>query len=300
MSKETKIGGFTWIHFQNPKEEEVRGVLGTMKIHHLILEELFSPSDRSKVENLGNYLFMVYHLPIYNAEERTSRRAEIDLIVTKKLIITVAYERVEPLAQFERDLEKKYKHKIENTAQFIYYLFGEVNEFSLRQLRHIEEKVGTVGKELFNHPDRELLEEISHINRDILDFGIISAAQRTTLESLIPTAAEFWGDDIKIYFTDLLGGLLKSHYLLESLRAAIVSYSNTVSQIFQFRTSDIVRRFSVLGFLTFPLLLYTTIALQPTVEPTLFSDPSGFWILFGAILIIVIGLAAIFRKKGWF
>ncbi len=300
MSTTTKLGDFTWIHFQNPKEKEIRDALGHLKIHHLILEELFSPSDRGKVENLGNYLFMVYHLPIYNAEERTSRRAEIDVIATKKLVITVAYEHVEPLIQFEHDLPKKYAHKITHTAQFIYYLFGEVNEFSLRHLRHIEEKVGVVGKELFNHPDRELLEEISYINRDILDFSIISAAQRTTLESLIPAAAEFWGEDIKIYFTDLLGGLLKSHYLLESLRAAIVSYSNTVSQIFQFRTSDIVRRFSVLGFLTFPLLLYTTIALQPTVEPTRFHDPLGFWTLFGVIFIIVIGLAIFFRKKGWF
>ncbi len=290
----------TWIHFQNPKEEEVRAALGAMKIHHLILEELFSPSDRSKVENLGSYLFMVYHLPIYNPGERTSRRAEIDVIATKKLVITVAYERVEPLVQFEHDLEKKYRHKIEHTAQFIYYLFGEVNEFSLRQLRHIEEKVGAVGRELFNHPDRELLEEISYINRDILDFGIISAAQRTTLESLIPAAATFWGEEIKIYFTDLLGGLLKSHYLLESLRAAIVSYSNTVSQIFQFRTSDIVRRFSILGFLTFPLLLYATIALQPVVEPTLFRTPGEFWGIFGIIFIIVVGLAIFFRKKGWF
>ncbi len=297
-----KINSVTWIRLQNPSEKEVKELEGLFEIHPIIQEEIYRPSDRSKVENYDGYIFAVYHLPIYNETERTSRRAEVDFVATQDLLITVSYEKIEPLLEFSRELEKNagLKNKIQNPAQLIYYILQEVNVFSLRQLRHVEKKVNAVGAKIFKHPDRELLEEISYIKRDLLDFGIIAAGQKTTLESLLQVGADFWGKGMRIYFSDLLGSFLKVHFLLENLRATIVSYSDTVSQIFQFRTSDIVRRFSILGFLSFPLLLYATITLQPQIAPTLFADPIEFWLIFALIIVIVAGLLMILRKKGWF
>ncbi len=300
--RKIKINKISWFQLQKPDGKEIRDLDGLFEIHPIIQEEIYKPSDRSKVENYDGYIFAVYHLPVYNEKERTSRRVEIDFIATNDLLITVTYEKIEPLAEFIRSIERNVglKNKIQNPAQLIYYILQEVNVFSLRQLRHVEKKVNVVGTEIFEHPDQELLEEISYIKRDLLDFGIIAAAQKTTLESFLHIGTDFWGKGVEIYFSDLLGDFLKVHYLLENLRATIVSYSETVSQIFQFHTSNIVRRFSILGFLSFPLLLYVTIALQPQIAPTLFANPVEFWLIFGLIIVIVIGLLMVFRKKGWF
>ncbi|MGC9611198.1 MAG: CorA family divalent cation transporter [Minisyncoccia bacterium] len=298
----TKINKITWIELQNPSEKEVRELEGLFEIHPIIQEEIYHPSDRSKVESYGDYIFAVYHLPIYNEKEMTSRRVELDFIATKNLLITINYEKIEPLEEFKRKLERgaDLKNKIQSPAQLIYYILDETNVFSLRQLGHVEKKVNAVGREIFNHPGRKLLEEISYIKRDLLDFGIIAAAQKTTLESLSRVGPEFWGKSTQIYFSDLLGEFLKVHYLLENLRAAIVSYSETISQIFQFKTSNTTLRFSILSFLTFPLLLYATVTLQPEIAPMLFSNPLEFWLIFGLIGFILIGFLLILKKRGWF
>jgi magnesium transporter len=297
-----KINKITWIQLQNPSEKEVKELEGLFEIHPIIQEEIYRPSDRSKVEKYNDYVFAVYHLPIYNKKERTSYRAEIDFISTKDTLITVSYKKIEPLLEFNSKLKKDggLRNKIQNPAQLIYYILQEANVFSLRQLRHVEDKVKAVGTEIFKHPDQALLEEISYIKRDLLDFGIVAAAQKTTLESFLRVGTEFWGKNMEVYFSDLLGDFLKTHYLLENLRATIVSYSETVSQIFQFHTSNIVRRFSILGFLSFPLLLYATVTLQPQIAPTIFASPLEFWLIFALIIVIVVGLLMIFRKKGWF
>lgn len=300
MIEKTKINKAVWWHVVRPSDQDIAEIAKVARPHHLILEELTAVSDRSKVETDDAYIYLVYHLPIWNAQERTSRRGEIDVVATKNSVITVAYENLEPLEQFRRDLRGKLADKIKNPPQLIHYLLEEVNVFSLRELRHVEEKVNAVGAKIFRRADSALLEEISYIKRDLLDFGIIAASQKTTLESLTDVGSRFYDADAKIYFADLLGGLLRVHYLLENLRATIISYSETVSQIFQFKTSEIIRRFSILGFLTFPLILYATIALQPTVEPTIIRTPAEFWVIFGVIFAIVLGLAFFFRKKGWF
>ncbi|MCL4391972.1 hypothetical protein M1413_01445 [Patescibacteria group bacterium] len=294
-----KIGKVRWIHFQNPNGDDIRETASFIKAHPLILKELQGVSDRSKIENYGSYLFAVYHLHIYDIKEKKPRRTEVDILASKETILTYTYETIEPVDQFKSDLAQKLDGKIQNASQIIYYLLQEINVYSLRQLRHVEEKVNAVGNRLFDHGNRYLLEDISYIKRDLLEFEITAASQKSTLESLLTVGEEFYGSQSKIYFSDLMGSLSRVHYLLETLRVTVISYSETVSQVFQSETSEVMRRFSILGFLTFPLLLFTTIALQPTVEPTLFRTPADFWNDLLVVVGIVAILAFIFRKKRW-
>lgn len=289
-----------WINLINPKEREIKSLGAEFKLHPLIIDELIVPSDRMKIENYDDYIFMVYHLPIYDPERRTCRRAEIDFIATLNTLITVSYEEMEPLTLFERELETKLKNKINSTAEIIYYVIEEAHTFALRQLKHIERNVNFVGDQLFKKQNRKLLEEISYIKRDILDFSIIAAPQRNVLESLLHVGVSFWDENSKIYFTGLASDLMKVHFVLENLKATIESYSQTISQIFEFKTSEIIRRFSILGFLTFPLILYTTVVLQPKIEAQLIATPQDFWFQFGGVVLLTVILAIFFRKKGWF
>jgi magnesium transporter len=300
MMRIQKIGKLQWLHFTDPKEKDIKFLKSHFRIHPLILDELLTASDRSKVENYDQYIFVVYHLPIYNTEERTSRRSEIDIIANKEALITVTYEELEPVLQFERDIEKKLNNQIESTAQMIYYLIEEVHNFSTRQLKHVESKVNFVGDQLFKRREgRKLLEEISYIKRDILAFAIIAAPQRTTLESLMRAGEKFWGKKYRIYFSDLLGDFLKVNYLLKNMQATIESYSETISQIFEFKTSEVIRRFSILAFLGVPLLLYATVLLQPEIDEVMVKTPADYWLQMGAVFVLVVILAFIFRKKGW-
>lgn len=289
-----------WINLEKPKESEVKNLGLEFKIHPLIIDELIVPSDRAKIENHDDYIYMVYHLPIYDPERRTCRRSEIDFIATPTTLITASYEKLEPLSQFAQDLQLKFKNKITSTAEMIYYIIEETHNYSLRQLKHVEKNVNFVGDQLFKKQNRKLLEEISYIKRDVLDFAIIVAPQKNVLESLSQIGTDFWGHNFKIYFTALLGDLMKVHFVLENLKNSIESYSETVSQIFEFKTSEVVRRFSILGFLTFPLILYTTIVLQPKIEAQIIATPQDFWLQFGGVVLLTILLAVFFRKKGWF
>jgi Mg2+ and Co2+ transporter CorA len=96
-----------------------------------------------------------------------------------------------------------------------------------------------------------------------------------------------------------LGDFLKVNYLLKNMRATIESYSETISQIFEFKTSEVIRRFSILAFLGVPLLLYATILLQPKIDEVMVKTPADYWLQMGAVFVLVVILAFIFRKKGW-
>lgn len=288
---------FTWVNVTSPDAGELADLPRIIPVHPIIHQELSTPSDRSKVESYGSYLFLVYHLPLYNPHGRTSRKAEVDFVVSHDTLITVSYEPLEPLEQFIHAIATRTEDEVTSTAHLVYHIIRLINEFSLRELRHIEGKVASVGARIFAESSYTLLEDVSYVRRDILNFSIIAAPQRVTLESLSDTGTTFWGKEYRVYFTDLLGEFLKTHYLLENLRATVESYGDTVSQILDFKATQVMRRFTILGFLTFPLLLYSTIALEPTVAGTFIRSASDFWMVFSIIASFIALLAIVLRKK---
>lgn len=297
---EKEINGIRWIHFEKPSASDIEETKNIINAHPLILKELEKESDRSKIENYGSYIFAVYHIHIYEEKEKKPRRTEIDILSSPQTILTYSYEEIDPVKRFYEEWDEKIKEDLDGAYQILYYILLYINIFSLRQLRHVEEKVNAVGKKLFEQSNKILLEELSYIKRDLLEFGIVIASQRNTLDSLNVIGEKFYGEKFKFYFSDLLGSFYKVEHLLETLRVTVISYSETISQIFQFQTSELLKKFSILGFLTFPILLYATIALQPTIIPVLFKTPWDFWRDFIIVLISVVVIAIFFRKKGWF
>lgn len=297
----TAVGkNLTWIHATSPTADDIAALQREFRFHDLIARELAEPSSRGKAERHDGYLYLVLHAPRWSAVEATSLRGEVDCIVTDRTLITVTYDDVEPVAAFAERVRGNDPAlaRATSTAELLHEFVLGIDEFSLRQLRHVEEKVRRVGAELFRRQDRALLEEVSRIKRDVLDFSIIAASERTTIESLAETGASLWAPADAIYLSALVGSSLKIDYLVERLRATIESHSETLSQLFEVRTSEVLRRFSILGFLTFPLILYTTIALQPSVVGDHLTTSAEFWGAFAAVALFVALLAVLFRRRG--
>lgn len=293
----------TWIDIQGPTKKDVEFIRKQHKFHPIILEELLHASARSRVEPYSSYLFLTYHLPIYDKNLKSSRRGEVDFLVTKDKVITVHYEDLEPLNNFWRRLsnDKNFKDRAMSgsTGRVLYYLIEEILAFSQRQLRHIEENVSGVTKELFQRKEAHLLQKISYLKRDILDYSIISKPQEIILESLKEVGAKFWGDDIKIYLSDLAGDHLKIMQHLDNFKEAADALEQTNSQLLNAKTNAVMQKFTVLAFLTVPLVLLTQIIGSEIVSKQIGYDAFVFWGSFVLVLIITVLLLIVFRKKGW-
>lgn len=293
----------SWIDILNPTKKDIEFVRKQHKFHPIILDELLHTSARSRVEPYDKYLFLTYHLPIYDKNVKSSRRAEIDFLITKDKVITVHYEDLEPLNNFWRRLnnDKNFKNHAlnENTGKILYYIIEEILAFDQRQLHHIEENVSSLTKELFQGKEAQLLKRISYIKRDILDYNIISEPQKIILQSLKEVGSKFWGEEMKIYLSDLGGDHLKIMQILYNFREAINALEETNSQLLNAKTNAVMQRFTVLAFLTFPLVLITSMFNVKAMDNLINSDPLTFFVIFIAATIITIFLLLFFRKKGW-
>ncbi len=292
-------GKTTWVDIVDPGKQDVEYIKKIHDFHPIIMDEIMHASARSKVENYGSYLYLTFHFPLYDSKLRTSRRAEIDFLITKDHVITIRYEDFEPLNNFARHIEANHETKeqvLQIGGYIVYYILQEINDFCLRELRHIEHNVLTVTKDLFRHREHEMLQRISYIKRDILDYGVITKPQNLLLQSLRDVGVKFWGEHLQIYLTDIVGDNLKITQQLENFRETIESCESTNSQLLNAKTNAVMQRFSILAFLTFPLMLFTAIFTVDAIAKDVTAEQ--FWLGFGGVLLFTLVVIYVFKKKG--
>lgn len=283
-----------WVDITNPQKKHLDWLKREFDIHPVILDELKGPSARPMTEVYKDYLYFIYYFPDYDREEETSKRTEIDFLITKNHVITVHYEDIEALRDFSIE-------KDENPLRLLYRIIQALLQFQERQLGHIREKVEAIGKELFKDKEKEVLRRISRLKRDISEYRIIVRHQGPILESLALKALPFAGTGADVpYLHDMVGDQLKIVRQLDDYRETISDFEDTNNQIMNLKINSVMKRFTILSFLTFPFMLLAALFAMDTPGIPFSNVEGGFWIVLGGIAVTMVTLVMYFKRKGWF
>jgi len=251
-----QIQNLTWIDIVDPDKRDIEYLKEIFDFHPVVLKELLSPTLRPKVEHYDGYLFMVLHFPIYHPPEKTTKSMELDFLITESALITVRYATIQPLQDFWKkcQADKQYLYFQDSPALLLHCMLEELNNFSFRQIDHISKKIDDVEKNIFlREKEEEMVEKISVIMRDILDFRRTLKPQKTILDSLKLRGTEFFGKKMGPYFADIVGDHLRVWNLLENHKETIESLQKTNDSRLSYKLGDIMRILTIISFITFPL-----------------------------------------------
>ena len=300
---ETLKGKVSWINILSPKEKDLLWLKKKYNFHPLIIDELRGPSARSKVEMNHKYLYLIYYFPIYDPIEKVSKRGEIDFLITKKGVITVSYEKIEIFEDLVKTLNTNSRF-FEDPLRLTHKLIESLLIFQQRQINHIREKIDGISAELFRdrekQRERELLERISYIKRDIAQYRTIVHPQRRILDSFFKIGCDFLGgSSSQIYFNDLEGEFMKILDQLDGYREAIEDFETTNNELINIKNAQVVKTFTILAFLTFPMMLFAALFSMNVKNTPIIGHDFDFWIILGVMAVAMTGMYSYFRNKDW-
>ena len=298
---ETVKGAAEWIDIVNPDESQLAALKERFGLHPVIVDELKGASARSRVEHYDGYLFFILHFPLFDDDEKVSRRSEIDFIITRDTLVSIRYHDITPIAEFKALLtdENKKRELLSSTTELAYRLFHHILSYQRRQLGHIEKKLESLSGRLFSDREKEVLISISYVKRDISEYRMIIKPQEQLFRSLEEIGTAFFGADSKIYLTDLVGEHMKLVTQVDDYRQAIGDFEDTNNQMMNYKINDAMKKFSILSFLTFPFMLVAAIFSMNFHNTPLTDNVYGFWIVAGVIIGGVTVLFFYIKRKGW-
>ncbi len=298
-----KHKGLTWIDVESPETDEIKSLMAKYAIHPIVAEELLRPTIRPKVDAYQNFVYLVLHFPVFEHDRKSSASCEIDFIMGKNFLITVHYKSITPLYEitklFEVGTMLNNHNSVKNPGKIVYFIIRQFYDFALRQLEHIQVKIDKIEDNIFKEEEQDMVEMISCVRRDTLNFQRSFHAHLSVLTSLEMAGVKFYGVEFTHYAKSMIGELSKVKSLLDNSKETIESLQTTNDSMLTDKTNDIMRTLSILAFLTFPLMLFAAVFSMNTISTPILGIKGDFWIIVGLMLISTTTMVYIFKRKRW-
>jgi len=294
--------GLTWVDLECPTLEEVREVAKEYDIDPLASQELVAPSSRPKVDMYPHFIYLILHFPELTGFERNSGR-EIDFIIGKNYIITAHYENIEYFEELKKSLEVDEilgKGPIGDHAGFIFFFMmrGLYRSVSF-EVEYIRNVIGEIERKVFHNQEREMVLEISKVNRTLLSFREAMGMHKEVLGSFEAAAIKFFGQDFDYHTRDIIGEYSKVESAIVSCKDYLKEIRDTNDSLLNTKQNDIMKTLTLMSFFILPATLITGLFGMNTRNVPIIGDPHDFAIVIGMILVLTLFIFIAFRMKGW-
>jgi len=300
MTVETIVHGeLTWTNIEQPTPEDIQVLQRNHDFHPLELEDCLSTIERPKIDEHDDYLFIVMHFPVYDAQSRISRPSEVNIFVGQGYLVTVHAGDLKPIYQLFDDCQKFHKARVRHmgrgAGRLLYSVIDRLVDYCEPVLRKVDENIRHIEESIFSEETRHVVEEISVVRRDIIALRRIIRPQIPIVRSLETEDRPFIREDLEVYFSDITDHLSRLWDLLEDHREVIVGLSETSDSVISYRLNDTMRILTIINVAMLPLSLLAGIYGMNLMLP-LQRAPWIFALILGIMALIVVTILILFRR----
>lgn len=293
----------TWIDIQDPHKEDIEYLQKEFNFHHLVLDQLIPPSWSTKVEAFPDHLLLILFSPSYNREKRESRPRELDIIVTKDILITSHYNSIVPLKEILNQCnlyeEEKEKWMAQGTGYLLHHVLHALWEDCSSKVNKIDQKLTRIEESIFQGKEQEMLKEISIVKADIIDFWKIVRPQKGLFTSLRDISGEFFGSQLTPYFSHMRNHWARVASSLLAQKDTVEAFEDTNNALLSHKTNEIVKVLTVFSVIVLPLVILSQIFGMNTSSLPFQDNPKGFWIIMTVMILGMLTFFLYFKKKKW-
>jgi len=301
--EEVSWGDFTWINIEPPTEREREYLAEHYPFHPLDLDDCLSRIQRPKIDEYDDYLFLVFHFPVYNVESRVTAASQLSVFIGEKYLITLHKGELKPLVKLFRDCElneeTRQEHFSQGTGYLLYRIIDRLVDYCLPIISKISANIEKTEDDIFaTRGMPRAIGDISTLRRDVISFRRIIWPMRAVIATLEPKIRRFTSMDLAVYFGDMVDHVDKIWDALDEFKEIIEGLNDTHDSLSTNRTNEIMRMLTVIATILLPLTLVAS--LYGMNIPLPFQDSHySFILIFGVWAIIVTCMLIFFRHHRW-
>jgi len=296
----------TWIDLENPTRDEVRGLVEEYSIDPIVAEELLNPTHRSRVDLHTDYIYLILHFPTHFNPSNMSVNTEIeevDFIIGKEFVITTRYNSIDALLEFskifETDVLLSKKHLTEHGGILFYHMIRGIYKSLYTKVEDIKTTLSTYEEGIFTGREKEMVYELSKINRVILYFKEALLLHKEILSSFEEAGKSLFDKEFAFYLRAVIGEYYKVENTLQSTKDYLEELRRTNDSLLSTKQNEIMKSLTIVSFITFPLTLVSSIFGMNADYIPIVGDQNDFVIILTIMLTIAVGLFIFFKHKRW-
>ena len=296
-------GELTWVNIERPTERETEYLAQHYPFHPLDLDDCLSRIQRPKIDEYKNYLFLVFHFPVFNIEARVTTPCQVSVFIGENYLITLHKGELKPLVKLFKECQIDEESRQENLSQgpgyLLYRIIDRLVDYSLPILNKIGDNIERTEDNIFASGGMpKAIEDISILRRDVISFRRIIWPMRAVIGSLEPKIRRFTKMDMAVYFGDMTDHVDKIWDALDEYKEVIEGLNATHDSLATNRTNEVVRILTTIATILLPLTVVASVYGMNIPLPFQDSSYSFVFVLF-IWAVIVGGMLYFFRRHHW-
>lgn len=293
----------TWIDIIQPDKQDIKRLHEEFpQFHPLALEDCLSLLERPKLDEFDDHLFMVMQFPLWDASQRITRPAEVDLFVGESFLVTVHGGELPPLRRLRHLLEEnpKQREKImgPGATPLMHTIIDKLVDYLFPIISKIDANIHSIEEDIFSEDTRQIVQEISIVRRDLIVLRRIVRPQVAILSNLENKERSYMEEDLDDYFGDILDHITKVRDIIDENYEVVVSLADTADTLASHRINEVMRILTVISVIMLPLTLITGIFGMNVPLPFQNKAASLIGVL-GLMFLISVAMLVYFRHRKW-
>ncbi len=287
----------TWYDIRDPNDSELDRLAGRYNLHPLHIEDCRTGNQNAKVEEQGDYLFVVLKL-IELTEKGELHIGDTDLFVGKDYVITVEESGCKAVMGI---LDRvKQTAKDQRPDQLLYRVMDGVADSYLPLIDGFNDEIDLMEDEVLDNPDPAILQKIFNLKRKLIDLRRVLTNMRDVAGHLQRTESELVARDMTPFLRDVYDHVVRNLDMIETQRDLVNGSMDIYLSSVANRTNQVMKVLTVMGTISIPALVISGFYGMNVKQLPWAESPHAVWIVGGMIVGTSLGLLLLLKKFRWF
>jgi magnesium transporter len=292
----------TWLNITGLHRADIVEKVGEIVgLHPLLMEDILTTEQHPKMEDFGDYLFVVLKMLDYREEAGEVEAEQVSLVLGSSYLITFQ-ERESQIFQpiLERIRNGKGRIRTMGADYLAYALLDAVIDHYFVVLEKLGEKIESVEDDLVTHPVKKTLQQIQDLKREMLYVRRSVWHLREVLSCLERGESSLISESTQIYFKDVYDHTIQVIDTVEMLRDMLSGMLDIYLSSVSNRLNEVMKVLTIIATIFIPLTFVVGIYGMNFKHMPELEWRWGYPLIWLVMVTMALTMVAYFKRKKWF
>lgn len=290
-----------WLDIYKPTPEEFDILRSVFKFHPLSIEDCENVIETPRVDDFGEYLFIVFHaIDLDPKEGEEIEKREIDIFMGPNHVVSVHHE---PMVAVKTTFDSYVRNpsKMTRGSDFVVHdILDTIVDRYLPMVTNLEEEIEKVEDKILEEETENIIEGMALLRRQVLDIKRSIAPQRIVVNRLVRRSNPLISEKAAVYFRDIYDHIVRIYETLDAERDLINSTFDTYLSMSSNKMGEIMKVLTIVATIFLPLTFIVGWYGMNFHDMPELSWHYGYYTVIIVALTLSLGMFAYMWKKKWF
>lgn len=296
-----KSPGVTWVNVSGIHDTGLIESLGKcFDLHPLTLEDIVNTSQRLKIEEFPNYIFIVLKMITFSEPDNKVEIEHVSLILGKNWVISFLEDEGD-VFDGVRDRIRSARGRIRSMKSdyLIYTLMDAVVDHYFLAVERIGDRIEEIDERILAEPKAEDIREIHRLKSDILSLRKAVWPLREEIGAIEKREFAMICPENKVFWRDLYDHTIQIIDMVETFRDILGGMHDTWLSSMSNRMNEIMKVLTIIATIFIPLTFIVGVYGMNFEHMPELKWSLGYYMIWGIMLAIGLVMLICFKRKKW-